>query len=122
MKPNLSYRISLVLALAALLLSMDAALAYPTDTPKTGADGQSSIKIPCYQVIETAPADLARIDIPSRRPDYATIDRIADCIHTAGVSTSVPQTGRAAWTTNQYLEMKDHQAELMDKSGTTDQP
>lgn len=117
MNHKLTVHLSVALALVALLINTLTALAYPAETPETKPNERPIIKIRCSEVLDTAEEDAASIDIPARRAEYAVLDRISYCLQVAGVSKTIPATGRATWVTSQYLAMKDRQAEMMDKSG-----
>ncbi len=116
MNSNRKFRFSLVLALSALLMNAFAVMAYPADEPETGPVLSLTSAIPCRVVLENAQSAAAGIDIPSRRAEYAVLDRIANCMKLAGIETTIPITSPSASPAERFLNVKDRQAEQMDRS------
>jgi len=116
MNHKLMFRFSVIFALVALLVNALTVCAYPAETPETTPNMQYTNKVHCYEILRTAKKVADGIDIPSRRAEYAALDRIGYCILVTGVHTTIPATG-VTWADRRFMEMKDRQAEQMDKSG-----
>jgi hypothetical protein len=110
MNSKLTIRFSVVLALAALLVSTLTAWAYPAESPGLAPAAQPLSSRSCSEVLANAELVAANIDLPAHRAEYAALDKIGNCMRVAGMRMSIPVTGRAAWTTNRFLAFKDRQA------------
>ncbi len=115
MKNKRIFQYSVVLALAALLINPFSIWAHPAEGPENSVP--LSATIPCQVVLETEEEVLASIDIPSRRAEYAAIDRIVYCLRLAEMESTIPSTGRPRLDRERFFQMKERQAELMDRSG-----
>ena len=101
----------LVLVLAVLVANTAMVFAHPAEAPDTPI--YRPFITPCAGTVLNAEEQFARIDIPSSRADYQTLDRLAGCLKVAGVNT-VPVTGSGVDLQRQrYEEFKILQAERM---------
>lgn len=110
MNSKRKFQVSIVLALAALLISTFSAWAHPAEGIASTPDPTAFV--PCRGVIERAEKVASGIDIPARWADYVLLENSSHCLVVAGVSTMlIPNTGLARKMDARFAAFKDRQAE-----------
>lgn len=110
-------QILLLLVVTALLANTTLSFAYHAKLPEKDPVARTQKAQDCSNALVVAQARAKRIDIPSRRAEYAALDVIARCTLTAGVNTTIPSTGgsRHQLLRQRYENFKIRQAERMDR-------
>lgn len=107
------FQMTLIVTLVALFANTALVFAHPAEAPEV-TPARAPLTNPCAAVLAQADQLVAQIDIPSRRAEYARLDKLGRCQVIAAASIAIPVTATTPDLGRQrYENFKMRQAERM---------